>query len=337
MFHKYALLVAALALVAAACASSPDAAEAPPSTLASTSTSTSTTQATTSTTVAATTTTVDDGFPVTIDAPNGQMTIEERPTRIVSISPTSTEVLFAIGAGEQVVAVDSLSNYPPEAPLSDLSAFSPSVEAIAAYDPDLVVLSFDPDGGLLPALEAIGVPAILHAGPATVDGAYAQWEQLGVATGNIAEAVGVVAETSSLIDEAYATVPAAAEGQSYYWELDPTLYSLTSATFVGDLLLETKMTNIADDADTDGYGYPQLTSEYVIGANPDLIVLADTLCCGQSATTVAERPGWNTMTAVASEQIVELNDDIASRWGPRIAVLVEDVVAAILEFVPADA
>lgn len=335
MFHKYALLVAALALVAAACASSPDAAEAPPSTLAST--STSTTQATTSTTVAATTTTVDDGFPVTIDAPNGQMTIEERPTRIVSISPTSTEVLFAIGAGEQVVAVDSLSNYPPEAPLSDLSAFSPSVEAIAAYDPDLVVLSFDPDGGLLPALEAIGVPAILHAGPATVDGAYAQWEQLGVATGNIAEAVGVVAETSSLIDEAYATVPAAAEGQSYYWELDPTLYSLTSATFVGDLLLETKMTNIADDADTDGYGYPQLTSEYVIGANPDLIVLADTLCCGQSATTVAERPGWNTMTAVASEQIVELNDDIASRWGPRIAVLVEDVVAAILEFVPADA
>ncbi|MGI9643436.1 MAG: ABC transporter substrate-binding protein [Acidimicrobiia bacterium] len=335
MFHKYALLVAALALVAAACASSPDAAEAPPSTLAAT--STSTTQATTSTTVAATTTTVDDGFPVTIDAPNGQVTIEERPTRIVSISPTSTEVLFAIGAGDQVVAVDSLSNYPPEAPLTDLSAFSPSVEAIAAYDPDLVVLSFDPDGGLLPALEAIGVPAILHAGPATVDGAYAQWEQLGVATGNIAEAVGVVAETSSLIDEAYATVPAAAEGQSYYWELDPTLYSLTSATFVGDLLLETKMTNIADDADADGYGYPQLTSEYVIGANPDLIVLADTLCCGQSATTVAERPGWNTMTAVASEQIVELNDDIASRWGPRIAVLVEDVVAAILEFVPADA
>ena len=289
------------------------------------------------TTVAATTSTVDDGFPVTIDAPNGQVTIEERPTRIVSISPTSTEVLFAIGAGDQVVAVDSLSNYPSEAPLTDLSAFSPSVEAIAAYDPDLVVLSFDPDGGLLPALGAIGVPAILHAGPATVDGAYTQWEQLGVATGNAAEALGVVAETSALIDEAYATVPAAAEGQSYYWELDPTLYSLTSATFVGDLLLETKMTNIADDADTDGYGYPQLTSEYVIGANPDLIVLADTLCCGQSATTVAERPGWNTMTAVASEQIVELNDDIASRWGPRIAVLVEDVVAAILEFVPADA
>lgn len=340
MFHKSALLVAALALVAAACASSSETAQSPPSTLETT--STSTTQASTSTTVAATTTvavttTVDDGFPVTIDAPNGQVTIEERPTRIVSISPTSTEVLFAIGAGDQVVAVDSLSNYPPEAPVTDLSAFSPSVEAIAAYDPDLVVLSFDPDGGLLPALEAIGVPAILHSGPATVDGAYAQWEQLGVATGNVADAAGVVAETSSRIEQAYAAVPTAADGQSYYWELDPTLYSLTSATFVGDLLSGTRMVNIADDADTDGYGYPQLTSEYVIGANPDLVVLADTLCCGQTAATVAERPGWDTMTAVAAGQIIELNDDIASRWGPRIALLVEDVVAAILELVPADA
>lgn len=333
MFHKPALLVSALALVAAACANSPESGQPPPSTLE---TSSTTTQASTSTTVAVTTT-VDDGFPVTIDAPNGQVTIEERPTRIVSISPASTEALFAIGAGDQVVAVDSLSNYPPEAPLTDLSAFSPSVEAIAAYDPDLVVLSFDPDGGLLPALDAIGVPAILHSGPATVDGAYAQWEQLGVATGNLAEAVGVVADTSSRIEKAYATIPAAANGQSYYWELDPTLYSLTSATFVGDLLSGTKMANIADDADTDGYGYPQLTSEYVIGANPDLVVLADTLCCGQTAITVEERPGWDTMTAVGSGQIIELNDDIASRWGPRIAVLVEDVVAAILELVPADA
>ena len=335
MFHKSALLVAALALVAAACSSSSETVQAPSSTLDTT--STSTTQASTSTTVAATTTTVDDGFPITIDAPNGQVTIEERPTRIVAISPTSTEVLFAIGAADQVVAVDSLSNYPPEAPVTDLSAFSPSVEAIAAYDPDLVVLSFDPDGGLLPALEAIGVPAILHSGPATVDGAYAQWEQLGVATGNVAEAVGVVADTSSRIEDAYATVPAAAEGQSYYWELDPTLYSLTSATFIGDLLSGTEMANVADDADTDGYGYPQLTSEYVIGANPDLVVLADTLCCGQTAITVAERPGWDTMSAVASGQIIELNDGIASRWGPRISLLVEDVVAAILELVPADA
>ncbi|MGI9529168.1 MAG: ABC transporter substrate-binding protein, partial [Acidimicrobiia bacterium] len=165
----------------------------------------------------------------------------------------------------------------------------------------------------------------------------AQWEQLGVATGNVAETAGVVAETTARIEDAYASIPSAADGRSYYWELDATLFSLTSATFVGDLLTGTRMTNIADEADADGYGYPQLSSEYVIGANPDLIVLADTVCCGQTAVTVAERPGWDTMTAVASEQVAELNDDIASRWGPRIAVLVEDVVAAILELIPADA
>lgn len=336
MFHRLTLLVAALALLAAACASSDDAMESQPSS-SGTSATTTAAQATTSTTAAVTTTRVDDGFPVTIDAQNGPVIIEERPTRIVSISPTSTEVLFAIGAGDQVVAVDSLSNYPPEAPVTDLSAFSPSVEAIAAYDPDLVVLSFDPDGGLLPALDAIGVPAILHSGPATLDGAYGQWEQLGVATGNVAAAAAAVAGTSEAIDAAYVTIPPVAEGLTYYWELDPTLFSLTSATFVGELLAGTRMTNVADEADVDGYGYPQLTAEYVLGANPDLIMLADTLCCGQTAITVAERPGWDTMTAVSSGRIIELNDDVASRWGPRIAMLVEDVVGAILELVSANA
>lgn len=336
MIHRFVLLAVALALVAAACGNSDNVAEAP-STTSAASTSTTAAPAMTSTTVPDTTPTVDDGFPVTIEAPNGPVTIEERPVRIVSISPTSTEVLFAIGAGDQLVAVDSLSNYPPEAPLTDLSGFSPSVEAIAAFDPDLVVLSFDPDGGLIPALEAIGIPTILHTGPATVEGAYDQWEQLGVATGNVAGAAEVVAATSSAIEAAYDTVPPEAEGMTYYWELDPTLFSLTSATFVGELLSGTRMANIADEADVDGYGYPQLTAEYVIGANPDLIVLADTLCCGQTAITVSERPGWATMTSVDSGRIIELNDDVASRWGPRIALLVEDVVSAILELAVANA
>ena len=157
-----------LALLAAACGSTEQPTEATQPTLTTTSSSTTTVPDTT-TTIASTTTIGDSAFPVTVDAPNGPVTIEERPTRIVSISPTSTEVLFAIGAGDQVVAVDSLSNYPSEAPTTDLSAFSPSVEAIASYEPDLVVLSFDPDGGLIPALAEIGVPGILHSGPVTVE------------------------------------------------------------------------------------------------------------------------------------------------------------------------
>lgn len=324
-----------LALLAAACGSAEQPTEATQSTLTTTSSSTTTVPDTT-TTIASTTTIDDSSFPVTIDAPNGPVIIEKRPTRIVSISPTSTEVLFAIGAGDQVVAVDSLSNFPPEAPATDLSAFSPSVEAIASFEPDLVVLSFDPDGGLIPALAEIGVPAILHSGPVTVDGAYEQWEELGAATGNSSEAAVVVEETGRAIDEAYGSLSPETANMSYYWELDPMYFSLTSATFVGDLLSGTEMENIADEADVDGFGYPQLAAEYIIGTDPTVIMLADTLCCGQDATTVAERPGWNTMTAVQNGSIIELNDDIASRWGPRVAVLVEQVVSAIADFISTD-
>ena len=301
--------------------------------------STTTTVPETTTTVAESTTTttvVDDGFPVTIDAPNGSVTIQERPERIVSISPTSTEVLFAVGAGSQVVAVDDQSNYPAEAPMTDLSGFTPNIEAIVAYDPDLVILSFDP-GEIIAGLEAVGIPVILHPSAMTVDDAYTQWEQVGAATGNLAEAVALVATTSSSIEESLASLPDGVEALTFYHELDPTFYSATSSTFIGSLYARTGMVNIADPADADGYGFPQLTSEYIIDTDPAIIYLADTKCCGQNAETVGERPGWDTMSAVIAGTVIELDDDVASRWGPRIAEFVDSVVTSILELELSDA
>jgi iron complex transport system substrate-binding protein len=274
---------------------------------------------------------------VTIEAPNGTVTIDERPERIVSISPTSTEVLFAVGAGSQVVAVDSLSNHPPEAPVTDLSAFTPSVESIAAFDPDLVVLSFDPNGEVIPGLDALGIPVILHPTAANLSDAYAQWEQIGAATGHLADAVALVATTDAAIMDAYGSVPESSGAISYYYEIDPTFYSSTSSTFIGEVLAGTGMVNIADPADEDGFGFPQLTAEFIVGEDPDFIILADTSCCGQSASTVAERPGWDTMTAVREGQIIELDDDVASRWSPRIIQLVEAVVAPLIERAMVDA
>ena len=278
----------------------------------------------------------EDGFPVVIAAPNGSVTIESKPERVVSISPTSTEVLFAIGADEQVVAVDSMSNFPTHAPVTDLSAFTPSVEAIASYEPDLVFLSFDP-GDIVAGLETIGIPVILHGTALTVDDAYSQWEQTGAATGHIPEAVELVAGTVANMEFAFGSLSGVDVAMSYYYELDPTLYSVTSATFIGDLLEPSGMINIADAGDPDGSGYPQLSAEYVVASDPTLILLADTKCCGASAETVAERPGWDTLTAVMSDGVVELDDDVASRWGPRIAELVMDVVEAMLELKPSNA
>lgn len=327
MIRKLALVVA-VGLIAAACGSGATSGTSS-TTLASTTTNPSST--TTTTAAPPTTTAPDDGFPATIDTSSGPVTIESKPSRIVSISPTSTEVLFAIGAADQVVAVDSLSDFPEGTPITELSAFNPSVEAIAAFEPDLVFLSFDP-GDIIAGLEALGIPAVLHSAPSDLEGAYRQWEQTGVATGHVAEAALLVAEVETSIALAANSLPSEAEFLTYYYELDQSLYSATSSTFIGDVLSVTSMRNIADEADEDGYGYPQLSSEYVISSDPDLILLADAKCCGQTSETVGDRSGWGAMRAVTRDQIVLLDDDIASRWGPRVADLVQQVVDAILLF-----
>ena len=249
------------------------------------------------------------------------------PRRIVSLSPTATEMLFAIGAGGQVVAVDSNSNYPKEAPKTELSAYEPNIEAIAGYKPDLVVYSDDP-GELKAGLDKLSIP-LLHQPAATdLDDTYAQLAQLGQATGHADEAGQVAAAMRAEI----AKIAAAARPErplTYYHELDKNLYTATSKTFIGQLYGQLGMKNIADAADKDGTGYPQLSAEYVIKADPDLIFLADTKCCGQSARTVAARDGWDELTAVRTGGVVELDDDVASRWGPRVVDFLKTVAAKV--------
>lgn len=271
-------------------------------------------------------------FPVTIGAANGRVTIEQRPERIVSLSPTSTEMLFAIGAGKQVVAADEYSNYPPEAPDTDLSGFQPNVEAIAALHPDLVVLSNDVND-VVQALSALDIPVILHPAAATLEDTYTQIEQLAMATGHVAEAAELVASMRSQIQELVARAPTFDEPPTYYHELDPTFYSVTSDTFVGQIYSLVGLKSIADRA-RDGGPYPQLSAEFIVEADPDLIFLADTKCCGVNAQTVAERPGWDQIAAVRAGRVVELDDDVASRWGPRIVDFLRVVVERVSELEP---
>ena len=114
-----------------------------------------------------------------------------------------------------------------------------------------------------------------------------------------------------------------------YHELDPTFYSASSSTFIGSIYELFGLENIADEAPGAETGYPQLSAEYVVGAAPDLIVLADTICCDQSAEAVAERPAFDTVPAVQEGRVLEANDDIASRWGPRIADFAESVAETL--------
>ena len=274
-------------------------------------------------------TTVDQpDYPVTIEADNGSVTLDDLPESIVSLSATATEILFAIGAGDQVVATDDQSNFPADVPTSDLSSFTPNVEAILSYDPDLVVIYYDP-GDLVASLSAADVPVLSQPPATTLDDAYGQIEDLGKATGHAAEALGLnesIAEGLTMAIEAAPNIP---EGTTYYHEVDNTFYTATSDTFIGQVYSMFGIENIADQTD-DGssLGYPQLSSEYIVSVDPDLIFLANALY-GESVDTVAARPGWDVLSAVQGDNVVELDSDVVSRWGPRVVDFAEDVSDAL--------
>ena len=287
------------------------------------------------TTTGATVTTIDlattmaSGFPVTVEADNGSVTIETRPEEIVSLSSTATEMLFAIGAADQIVAVDDQSNYPAEAPITDLSGFTPNIEAILAYQPDLVVIGYEP-GELVDTLSAAGVPVLFYNAALTVDDTYRQIEALGRATGHVQEAGAVNESIQTDLENVVAGAPEVPEGTTYYHEVDNTYYTATSSTFIGTLYSLFGLENIADPADADGaaFGYPQLSAEFIVAADPDLIFLADSFY-GETPETVAARPGWEVLTAVQEGHVIPLDSDIVSRWGPRIVEFAQAVSDAL--------
>ncbi len=260
---------------------------------------------------------------MTVHAADGAVTVKTRPTSIVSLSPVATEMLYAIGAGAQVTAVDSNSDYPPGVPTTKLSAFTPNLEAILAYKPDLVVASDDMNG-LVKGLATAKVPTTLLKAANTLDDTYRQLTTLGTATDHAAAAAQVVSGMQTKVAQVVANAPKLSNPVTYYYELDPTLYTATSTSFVGRLFTMLGLRNIADAAGK-GNPYPQLSAEYITAANPQLVFLADSKCCGASATSYAARPGNATATAVTTKSVIPLDDDIASRWGPRSVDLLSTV------------
>lgn len=263
-------------------------------------------------------------YPVTV----GTVTLPAQPVKIVSLSPAVTEMLYAIGAGGQVVAVDDNSNFPANAPKTDLSGYQPNAEAVAAKSPDLVVLSTDANN-VVAQLTALKIPVYVAPAAVTLDDTYRQHTELGALTGHATEAAALNQQMKDDIAKLVKDLPKRATPLTYYYELDPTLYSVTSKTFIGSLFTLAGLTNVADAADTKGSGYPQLTAESLIKSNPDLIFLADTKCCAQNLDAVKARAGWAGLTAVSKGQVVALDDDIASRWGPRVVDLIRAIVDAV--------
>jgi iron complex transport system substrate-binding protein len=303
-------MLAGLALLAAACGDDAETA--------------ANTQPPVETTAPATTAPATTAPATTATEPAGEFA-----SRIISLSPTATEMVYAIGAGDQVIGIDDFSNYPPEAAskMQGLDGFNPNVEAIAALEPDLVLTDgTNPD--FLGQLDSLG---IAHwEGPAAVqfEDIYAQIEQLGAATGKIGEAAELVGGMQADIDAAIAALPVVDEPLTYYHELSSDYFSATSETFIGLVYSQLGLVNIADEADADT-AYPQLSAEFIVSADPDLIFLACTKYCGDSPETVAARDGWADLAAVRNGNVIGLDDDVASRWGPRIVEFIQQVGTAV--------
>jgi len=252
--------------------------------------------------------------------------------RVVSLSPTHTEIMFAIGAGDQLVAVDTNSNYPAEVSEipADLSAFEPNVEAIAAYEPDLVLIGGD-FTGLGAQLDELGIGWWDGPAAASLDDVYSQIEQLGAATGQVSEAAELVLEMQTDVDAIVAESGDAGAGLSFYHEIDATFFSADSTTFIGQIYSLLGLRNIADADETESFGFPQLNAEFIIDANPDIIFLPVGTFYMETADGVAARPGWDAIAAVQNGNVVETDDEIAGRWGPRIVDYLAEVADAVAE------
>jgi len=265
---------------------------------------------------------------------NAAPSLTNSSLRIVSLSPTATEDLFAIGAGKFVVATDSYSYYPKQAPVTQLEAYNPNVEAIVAYKPTLVVMQSTATGvsAVVKQLAALHIRSYVEVTPDNITGAYAEMEDLGKLTGFSKGAHTLISSMKSRIAQILSTVKIG-HSLSFYHELDNTYYSITSDTFIGKVYKDFGLTNIADAAaSADDGGYPQLQSEYIVKSNPQIIFLADGNAPdgNENYTTVKKRAGWSNIAAVKKNNVISLPSDIPSRWGPRLVNFYGFVAKSIL-------
>jgi iron complex transport system substrate-binding protein len=258
-------------------------------------------------------------YPLTVKFGGYITKIAKKPTKIISLSPSATEILYAIGAGSQILAVDNLSNYPANAPVSEISAFEPSVEAILAKKPDLVLISIDSTKApqIRNALVKLGIPVLMEKAPASLQDVYAENILLGRVTDRAAGAAKLNASMAKSIKDIVSKAKKSSKVRIFH-ELDDTYFSVTSNTFIGKVYKDFGAVNIADAAaGADNSGYPQLSAEYLLKSDPQVIFLADAQY-GVTVESVSKRAGWSQISAVKNKKIVELPADIPSRWGPRL-------------------
>ena len=248
--------------------------------------------------------------------------------RILSLSASATQMLYAIGAGKQVVGVDKYSTWPPSAPRTKLTGYELSAEAYLYLHPDLVVFAFS-EGSLIRQLADLHIRTLLLPPAATMAQVDGQLAELGQVTGHAARARAVERSLAAHVAAAVRSARGRGEGDTYYIELGPGYYTATSKTFMG---AELSLFGLEDIADPAGKGtmWPQVSAGYVLKENPDYVFLADTVCCHQTASSFAKRPGFSLLRAVELHHVVPVNDSFAQEWGPHSIEAFVGLIASVL-------
>jgi iron complex transport system substrate-binding protein len=265
-------------------------------------------------------------FPLTIEDDAGrQVVLDRAPSRIVSIAPSNTELLFALGLDDRVVGVDTYSNFPPEATHKPQmgSYLEPDLERIVAAAPDLVLATETHVQTVLPQLETLGLTTVVLE-PANLDGVFADMTLLGRVTDDADGAEALVCALQTQVAALQAKVAGAPKPRVFF-ELSPDLYTAGPGSFIDDLITRAGGVNVAAGASEQ---WPQLSAEAVVAADPEVILLVDH-GAGVSPEQVASRPGWQHVSAVVADRIVTIDPDLVTRPGPRLVDGLEAIAAAL--------
>ena len=309
MFRKFFYLTVLIALLLAGCgpASNPTEAPAPVSTEAPA------VEVTEAPAVNESAITLVDGLgrDVVMDAP---------AQRIVSLAPSNTEILFALGAGSQVVGRDSFSDYPAEAlSVTDIGATYEALntELIVSLKPDLILLAEVNAAEQVKTLEDLGLTVYYLKNPTTLEEMYTNLEIVAQLTGRQPEAAELIESLKARVAAVDEKIMPLSSRLSIFYEIDATdpakPYTAGKGTFITLLIDRAGGYNIAADLD----GYPQLSLEQVVAADPMFIILGDS-AYGVTPESIATRPGWENLSAVKNNQIFPFDDNLVSRPGPRL-------------------
>ncbi|MDQ6421596.1 ABC transporter substrate-binding protein [Paenibacillus sp. LHD-117] len=254
-------------------------------------------------------------YPLTVvDATGTELVLEQAPTAVVSLAPSETETIYAIGAGDVVVGVDDFSNYPPEAAqVAKVGDMTTNIEAVAALNPDLVLASSTMNADAVTKLRELGIP-VYATDPKSYDEVVAKVEELGKMMNrseDAAKTAGQMRDTLALVTEAVKD----AEKKKVYLEFSPG-WTVGSGEFLDELITLAGGTNISASMP----GWFEVNAEEVIKQNPQLIIYPE---MGEEKSSIVAgieaRPGWEAIDAVKNKAMIAVTNDPLVRVGPRLA------------------